>query len=124
MSAEIAISREQVMQQPGVSNARQIWAKRNTFISLSTRLAALATMANDRPATMRELLQAIGRAGGTPDELLALIADGTLQLNAHTPISENTLIRRRKVRTPSNYQAFDLATNPSVGDHRSANALK
>lgn len=89
------LTREQTTALPGFDNARMIWEKRNTQVTLPARMAALELTADERPTTLGKLLRAILDAAGSADELLALIADGTLQIDVCTVLSFWTPIRRR-----------------------------
>lgn len=89
------LTREQVKALPGFDSARMIWEKRNTRVTLSARMAALEHTSNERTTTVGKLLRAILDAAGSADELLALIADGTLQIDVCTVLSFWTPIRRR-----------------------------
>lgn len=92
------LTREQTTALPGFDNARMIWTKRNTQVTLPARMAALELTADERPTTLGKLLRAILDAAGTADELLALIADGTLQIDVCTVLSFWTPIRRREAK--------------------------
>jgi hypothetical protein len=97
---ERRLTREQTKALPGFENARMIWAKRNTEVTLQARMAALELTAHERPTTLGKLLRAILDADGSADELLALIADGTLQVDVCTVLSFWTPIRRRRQDSP------------------------
>jgi hypothetical protein len=92
------LTREQSTALPGFDNARTIWEKRHTKVTLPARMAALELTANEQPTTLGKLLRAILDAAGTADELLALIADGTLQIDVCTVLSFWTPIRRRAAK--------------------------
>jgi hypothetical protein len=89
------LTREQISALPGFENARMIWKARNTKVTLLTRMTALERTADGQTATLGDLLRAIRDAAGSPDELLALIADGTLQIDASKALSGLTPIHRR-----------------------------
>jgi hypothetical protein len=99
MTYDRALTRAQIKEVPGYDNARLIWAKRNTQVTLPARMAALELTAEERPTTLGKLLRAILDAAGTADELLALIADGTLQIDVCTVLSFWTPIRRREAKS-------------------------
>ncbi len=88
------LTREQTLALPGFENARMIWKKRNTQVTLLTRMAALELTADERPTTLGKLLRAVLDAAGTSDELFALIADGTLQMDVQSELSPSTEIRK------------------------------
>lgn len=89
------LTREQIAALPGFDNARMIWEKRNTKVTLPARMAALELTADERPTTLGKMLRAILDAAGTADELLALIANGTLQIDVCTVLSFWTTVRQR-----------------------------
>lgn len=93
------LTREQITALPGLDNARMIWEKRNTKVTLLARMAALELTTDERPTTLGKLLRAVLDAAGSADELLALIADGTLQIDVCTELSLWTPIRRRKANS-------------------------
>ena len=88
------LTRDQIKALPGFDTARRIWEKRNTPVTLPAQMAALEVTADRRSATLGEMLRVIVDAGGTADELLALIANGTVQINVQAKISLKTEIRR------------------------------
>lgn len=89
------LTREQLACLPGADAARLIWSKRNHPVSLSTRMAALELTSGARTTTLGALLPRICGAGGQTNEVLALIADGTLQIDASVPMTSATIIRQR-----------------------------
>lgn len=93
------LTREQITALPGFDNARMIWEKRNTQVTLAARMAALELTSDERPTTLGKLLRAILDASGSSDELLALIADGTLQIDVCEVLSFWTPIRRRAAKS-------------------------
>lgn len=95
MRYDRVLTREQTTALPGYANASLIWAKRNTQVTLQSRMAALELTADERPTTLGKLLSAILDAAGNADELLALIADGTLQIDVCGVLTIWTPIRRR-----------------------------
>lgn len=98
-SFDRVLTREQTTALPGFGNARMIWEKRNAHVTLPARMAALELTANERSTTLGKLLRAILDAAGSADELLALIADGTLQIDVCTVLSFWTPIRRRAAKS-------------------------
>jgi len=104
------LTRGQITALPGYENARVIWEKRNTRVTLPPRVAALKLTADGRPATLSEMLRLIQEAAGSADELLALIADGTLQIDVREELSLLTTVRSR-----SAVSASDLEQNHSAG---------
>jgi hypothetical protein len=99
MRYDRVLTREQTKALPGYANASLIWEKRNTQVTLPARLAALELTADERSTTLGKMLRAILDTAGTADELLALIADGTLQIDVCTVLSFWTPIRRRAAKS-------------------------
>jgi hypothetical protein len=93
--ADFALDRGQVKALRGAETARLIWAKRNQIVTLSTRMAVLETVDKEGPLSMGTLLRTINTIGGDPDELLALIAEGTLSIDVRAQISPSMLVHRR-----------------------------
>ena len=94
MTFDRLLTRDQIAELPGLDNARLIWEKRNTRVTLHTRMVAQEVMANQRSSTLGELLSRILAVGGTADELLSLIANGTLQIDLSTAMSSLTTVRK------------------------------
>lgn len=123
MRFDRVLTREQTKALPGYANASLIWAKRNIQVTLQTRMAALELTADERPTTLGKLLRAIMDAAGSPDELLALVADGTLQIDASREISSLTIVRKRIAASGMPWSEKHLAGyGPIVGERATDNS--
>ena len=92
----IEFNREQIMAATGAENARLIWAKRNTVVTLPVRVGILEYLSpTDRPAELGAVIKTITAIGGDPDQLLAMLADGTLHIDVNSALAPSTLVRRR-----------------------------
>jgi len=95
-SKSVEFTRETIMSTAGLENARLIWAKRNTLVTLAVRLGVLEHLSlASRPAELGAVVKTITTVGGHPDQFLALLADGTLHIDVNPVLTPNTLVRRR-----------------------------
>lgn len=92
----VEFSRETIMSTAGLENARLIWAKRNTMVTLPVRLGILDYLSPaSRPAELGTVVKTITAIGGHPDQFLALLADGTLHIDINATLTPSTLVRQR-----------------------------
>ncbi|MCG5248100.1 hypothetical protein [Methylorubrum extorquens] len=92
-----AVSRSYVLAEPRCSAARAIWSTRSTLISPSDRVRILSLLM-DRAEGVSLGLLASQMTGGDRDPIavvLALVCAGQAEIDISSPISPETVVRRR-----------------------------